>query len=167
MSPRVAAILPALWLLAACRSVAPAEAPIITPDRDVTYPDGRPIADPRFAAALVMPDGETRLFDDIGRLVIHAVNETGAAAWVYDYDTAAPIPAADAHFVAARDTVTPRGSGLLAVGSAERAEQLARETGGRVLAWADLPAYLQAAAEAPPPAPPPSGDDTLEADGLR
>ena len=171
MTNRAVLLLLLLLLPASCGTVPPASSapPEIIAGRSTAHPDGRIITDLRFAASLTVPAAETIFFDDIGRLVgyLAAHDATDPAAWVYDYDSLAPIPAATAHYVAARDAVTPRGSGLLAVGDAARAEALARATGGRVLTWADLPGYLAAAAGAPPPAPPPQQDNVQEVDGLR
>ncbi len=123
---------------------------------DMTYPEGRLVTDPRFAAVLITATGETRLFDDIGRMVIQraAADQPIVAVWVRDYETADWLPGETALFVGSPNLVTPRGSGLLAVGSAERAQQLARELSGQVLAVTELPTYTTAG---PALSPPPSG----------
>lgn len=148
-------------LLAACGPDAPgASGP---PDVDwataTTYPDGRAIAEPRFAAALIAQTGETFLFDDIGRLVTEAtqVDDPSGLLWVRDYESESWLDAATAVYVASPRLVTPRGSGLLAVGDVERARVLAQELGGRVFAFDQLAGYLAAAAAAAPP--PPGGLD--------
>jgi nitrous oxide reductase accessory protein NosL len=143
-------------LLAACRPD-PARR-VGPPDVDwtaaTTYPDGRAITEPRFAAARIAETGETYLFDDIGRLV-SASEQAGDASglWVRDYEVGGWLDAATAVYVASPRLVTPRGSGLLAVGDVERAWELARQLGGRVFDFDQLAGYLAAAAAAPPPAP--------------
>lgn len=143
--------------------------PIVVFGSDTTYPDGRTLVDPRFAAAFITANGEWRLFDDIGRMVLQraVAGQEIAATWVHDYESDLWLPAESAYFVASINLVTPRGSGLLAVHSPERADQLARELSGEVLALTAVPAYL--AAGAADPLPQPSGGlelgGLLEADG--
>lgn len=121
----------------------------------LTYPDGRPLGNPRFAAAVVTTGGELRLFDDIGRMAGH-LPEAGddvAAVWVIDYDTGAWLDAADATYVGSANLVTPRGSGLLAAATPESARRLARELSGTVLALDEIAAYLATASADPLPEP--------------
>lgn len=125
--------------------------PVIRVGQDTSYPDGRPIEDGRFVASLVTATGEVRRFDDIGRLPAQVADpaEPVAAAWVYDYETAEPVAAQAAFYVGSLNLVTPRGSGLLAVSTADRARVLANLNAGQVLAWEELPGYLIAARDAP------------------
>lgn len=124
----------------------PPAGPALPPTLDLTIapttPDGRPVSDPRFAAVLVTAQGETRLYDDIGRLVAQLAAQPVAAAWVRDYERATWLPAETAVYVASPNLVTPRGSGLLAVTTPEQALLLARTLGGRTLVWDELPTYM-------------------------
>lgn len=170
-------------ILVACVSPPASPIPTVTPqptpdisrppDIDLTtattYPDGRPITDQRFAGVQVVVNGDVRVFDDIGRMVIQqmASSQEIAASWVRDYEEEVWIPANEAVFVGSANLVTPRGSGLLAVDSAERAILLARTLGGRTLTWVEIGEYL---ADGSSDAPLPSSDGSglgglLEVDG--
>jgi nitrous oxide reductase accessory protein NosL len=126
---------------------------------DTTTPDGRTINDPRFAAILVTNSGEISRFDDIGRMLANyqLSEEPIATAWVYDFELEIPIPAESAIYVASPNLVTPRGSGLLAVTDADRADVMATQNRGRVLIWDELPGYLTTAFETLPVSPPSTG----------
>ncbi|MFO7664624.1 MAG: hypothetical protein R6X18_18835 [Chloroflexota bacterium] len=126
---------------------------------DTTSPDGRTIDDPRFAAILVTTSGDTSRFDDIGRMLASYLlsEEPIIAAWVYDFELEIPIPAESAIFVASPTLVTPRGSGLLAVSDADRADILVLQNRGQILTWDELPDYMTTAFETLPVSPPSTG----------
>jgi hypothetical protein len=153
-----------LLCLTACSTVdteAPAvlEPPAINFGVDTTTSDGRVITDPRFAAAFVTASGVTGRFDDIGRMLGNYLlwDEPIVTAWVYDFESELPIPVESAVFVASPSLVTPRGSGLLAVSDADRANILAIQNNGHVLTWHELPGYLTSAYESRPMSPPSTG----------
>lgn len=127
------------------------EPPAITAGVDLTYPDGRVIEDLRYAAVYRAAGAEIRRFDDIGRMMTFLSQETEPVSiyWVFDFDKAEPVNADTAYYIASPKLVTPRGSGIIAVADPERAAQLARENGGRVLGWEELDDYLAAVPEIP------------------
>lgn len=137
-----------LILFGCARSPGAEGLPAYEPGVTTTYPDRRTINDPRTAAAFVTQAGDVRWFDDIGRLLSHAAGggEAPATMWVHDYEKEVWLRADAARYVASPTLVTPRGSGIIAVGSDEAAGRLALATSGRVLTFEELPGYLAAAA---------------------
>lgn len=119
----VAARVPALaaaLALAVCTACAPARPEPIAIDtrNDACSWCRMAISDPRFAAQLVAPSMEPRLFDDIGCLRDYLTGGAqvpeGAAAFVADHGTRAWVPAARAVYRQVENRATPMGSGLVA-----------------------------------------------------
>lgn len=87
---------------------------------------GMLISDPRFAAALLTVEGESRKYDDIGCLLddyVHAGLKVGEI-YVHDYNTNEWLNAKTAFFVQS-DIHTPMASGLVAFGDRASAEKFA------------------------------------------
>lgn len=98
------------------------------------------INEARYAAAYVKPDGEARLFDDIGGMVasIDEAAEDVAVFWVHDYDTEEWLKADEAFYVESDDLVTPMGFGIIAFADPNRAEEWAAEQAGTVRSYSEL-----------------------------
>ncbi len=108
------------------------------------------INEARYAAAYVTPDGEPRLFDDIGGMAAHidealddgapedGVPEDVAVYWVHDYDTEEWLKAEEAFYVESEDLATPMGFGIVAFAVRERAEEWAAEQGGTLRSYSEL-----------------------------
>jgi copper chaperone NosL len=128
-----------LILLVACgRGPDLDEPPDIRYGADVCDRCAMIINEARYAAAYVIPDGETRLFDDIGGMVAYndEVAEDVAVFWVHDYDTEEWLKADEAYFAKSEELLTPMGFGIVAFASQERAVD-----------WAGEPALLQSYSE--------------------
>ncbi len=147
--------------LAACQTAEPldlTQPPEIVAGVSTTFGEEVIIEDLQFAAAYYTVDGQARLFDDAGRMVTH-LDESEvdvASSWVADYDTGILLPANEAIFVVSPTLVTPRGTGTIALATLERAQKVALQNQGQVIALAALPAFYAAAAEfnaLPLPAP--------------
>lgn len=130
--------------------------PTLPPEIDfasaTTYPDGPPVADERFAGVLIVENGDVRLFDDIGRMVTYQMlsSQGITGVWVRDYEHDRWIAAEDATFVGSTNLVTPRGSGLLAVDSVERALLLVLQLNGRTLTYDEIAPYMVEGLTDPP-----------------
>jgi copper chaperone NosL len=87
---------------------------------------GMIISDPKFAAALLTTDRESRKYDDIGCMLDDYVQYglNVAASYVHDYNSEAWLDAKAAFFVEA-DVHTPMASGLVAFGERAAAEAFA------------------------------------------
>jgi copper chaperone NosL len=98
------------------------------------------VEDRRYAAGYRLENGAAHKFDDIGDMVLFLPMEKSkiASIWVRSVEEDRWLPAADAFFVQSVRIESPMGSGLAAVAGRERAEALARETGGEVLTWQQL-----------------------------
>ena len=76
------------------------------------------VSDPRFAAQVVAPSEEPKLFDDLGCLKDWlkggAKPASGAIAYVADHRTRAWVRAVDAVYARVPQLSTPMGSGLVA-----------------------------------------------------
>jgi copper chaperone NosL len=95
------------------------------------------ISDARFAAQVVGPREEPRLFDDIGCLRDWldggAEVPPRAVAWVADHRTRAWVRAAEASYARVPGLATPMASGLVAHASAASREADPEAAGGAVL----------------------------------
>ena len=121
-------------LLSACSATGSSGGPPdIVYGRHICLECGMIISEERVAAAYEW-EGEDRVFDDIGDMLIHGkdAGEPGAStpAWVHDYGTAAWIAAATAWFVSGEGIVTPMGRGIIAFASRTAAEEFASRAGG-------------------------------------
>lgn len=91
------------------------------------------ISEARFAAGYYDASSQPRLFDDIGCLIRYtrAQRTVPHTVWVHDYeDDHSWIPAPDAHFVASSNLQTAMGSGIVALRSRARAQELAASVSG-------------------------------------
>lgn len=92
-----------------------------------------------FAAEAVTPAGAVHFFDDIGCLARWTEEQPPPPAtglFVVDYGSGEWLDAKGARYVRAEKLETPMASGLVAFGSADRAQAEATKLGGRVVDWA-------------------------------
>jgi copper chaperone NosL len=136
----VAALLPA-----ACGGGGAIEPPQIRYGEDVCVECMMIISDERSASAYLHRDDRgriaTKLFDDIGDMLIHAATHTedDVVAWyVHDYQSREWLDATTAVYVHSDAIHTPMAMGLAAVADGAAAEALAASTEGEVLTWQDL-----------------------------
>ena len=97
---------------------------------------GMLIDEPRFAAAMLLANGETRKFDDIGEMMMYHMdhpNETVEAWFVHDYGTEEWVRGEEAYFVMAEVIHSPMGSGVAAFAEEGDAAALAEEHGVAVM----------------------------------
>lgn len=104
------------------------------------------------AAAYRLPDGDLRVFDDLGDMVLYhrLNNEDVHIFWVHDFQTGEWMHAPDAFFVATDDLVTPMGHGIAAFTYEAGAKYLSDEHDAPIYRWnelladplADLPRHL-------------------------
>jgi copper chaperone NosL len=119
--------------------------PEIAYDFDTCSACGMLISEPRFAAATLLENGETRKFDDIGEMVVYHMdhpNEVVQAWFVHDYGTEEWVRGEGAYFVMASGIDSPMGSGVAAFGEEGDAEALAEEYGVAVMDMDDLRAAV-------------------------
>lgn len=116
------------------------QTPPIRYGRDVCAQCGMIISEARFASAYITKQGDWRLFDDIGDMLefYKTHREDVAVFWVHDYERDEWLKAASAFFVKSSTLPTPMGHGIVAVGSRERAEQLARQAQGQLFTFTEL-----------------------------
>jgi copper chaperone NosL len=128
-----AVLLIAVWAGAcAARAAGP---PVIVIDRSACSRCGMLISEHVHAAAIRMPDGSDRLFDDIGCLVSAArdLPSNGIRFWFHDATDGSWIEGVSPAFVVSDSLRTPMGGGILAYRTREAAEQSGRRHPGRVL----------------------------------
>lgn len=129
-------------LLSACSTTdSSGSPPDIVYGRHICLECGMIITDERVAAAYEW-EGEDRLFDDIGDMLIYG-NRTGeldtaTRVWVHDYDTATWIDALTASFVSGTDMTAHMGRGIVAFATSAAAERFLAVGGGDLLTWDDL-----------------------------
>jgi len=133
----------ALWILSialALAACAPASAepqpPEIAYGLDTCDACGMIIDEPRFASALLLENGETRKFDDIGDMFesVDAHPDQPARAWfVHDYDSEKWMRGETAFYVFSASIASPMGHGIAAFGEKASAETFAASMAGRVL----------------------------------
>jgi copper chaperone NosL len=114
--------------------------PEIRYGEDICYQCGMIISEPRFAAAYVTRQGISKIFDDIGELLIH-FDESGddvVVFWVHDYEDGTWIRATEAYFIENQNVITPMGHGLIAFHNVDHAEALAAKLGTRSLSFDQL-----------------------------
>ena len=94
----------------------PNSPPEIYYGEDVCVECGMIINEPKYAAAYYTSDGEAKIFDDLGGLCIHYLENEDEAAniWAHDYGTEEWINAVDATFVVADQIYTPMAFGFVA-----------------------------------------------------
>jgi copper chaperone NosL len=135
----VLALLLAL-LAAGCNQVNMDAPPEIVYGRDICSRCGMIIEDARFAAAYMTTEGEPRIFDDIGDMLVHQLEkgEMVHVHWVHDYETEAWLRAEAAFFVQTTDIHTPMGYGLVALAEEGRATAVALRHNGRVFTFNEI-----------------------------
>jgi copper chaperone NosL len=94
------------------------------------------VSEERFAAAYVTPAGDVRRFDDLGCLTAFLVErpEEVAEVWVHDHETRAWVRGRQAWF-ARTESITPMGTGIVAVSDEARARTLVSPARGDVLGY--------------------------------
>ena len=91
------------------------------------------INEPQFAAAYLVQNGDPRLFDDIGDMVIH-LQKSGdrpVAVYVHDYEHQHWFDASGAHFVRSARIATPMGHGIVALENGQSPRSLPARRGAR------------------------------------
>lgn len=103
------------------------------------------INEPRFAAAYLTEEGDSRRFDDIGEMLLSAYqrDDNVRAYWVHDFDSEEWVDAAQAQYVHNPDLMTPMGWGLAAFAAADAAQDYSAENGLAVLTFAELQEQIQ------------------------
>ena len=105
-------------LLAACTpAAAEPQPPEIAYGQDLCAGCGMIISDAKFAAALLTSKNEALKFDDIGDMVLYALDhpDTQPKAWfVHDYESETWIRGETAYYVVLPAGNSPMGSGLTA-----------------------------------------------------
>lgn len=97
------------------------------------------VDDPGRAAQWLEPGGKARLFDEPGCLVawLEAQPDLPGEAFFGDADETGWVPAAEAIFIL-NGPSTGMGFDIVAYRSRDRAAQVAREFGGKLMDWTDL-----------------------------
>ena len=128
----------ALTILAACGAQPPDPAPPdITYGQELCTVCGMLISEPRFAAALILEDGDPVLFDDAGEMFRYP--QQGVRAWfVHDYGSEAWIHAREATYVVHPSIASPMGTGLAAFEQAADAQALAASFGAGLRSFDQL-----------------------------
>ena len=134
-----------LWLVLLALAVGCARSPSYAPPtvqlgEDICAECGMSLVDERFIAAYVREDGEARLFDDIGDMLLYHKKhqEKVQVFYVRDYDRKSWLKAEAATFVLSPQIQSPMGWGLAAFEDRARAEAFAREVKGEVLSFQEL-----------------------------
>ncbi|VAW43418.1 hypothetical protein MNBD_CHLOROFLEXI01-2856 [hydrothermal vent metagenome] len=138
---RVLIGLTAVFLLAACgRDVNLEEPPEIRYGEDICEQCGMIISEARYAASYVTTDGNVRLFDDVGGMLVYDLNnqEDVHVYWTHDLNTEEWIKADEAIYVLNDELATPMGWGLATFANTIDAERFIAENGGALTTWGDL-----------------------------
>jgi len=127
-------------LLAACAPTSSNEPqpPDIAYGQDLCDACGMVIDQPKFAAASVLKNGETRKFDDIGDMIAYHMDHPDqqvAAYFVHDYRTEKWVRAEKAFFIVDERIQSPMGHGLVAFGDQAAADEFAATLGATVLTF--------------------------------
>ena len=123
-------------LIAACTGSGEPQPPQIAYGRDMCAQCGMTVDDERFASALVMQDGKTRIFDDAGEMIMYVAGhpgETVRAWYVHDYTTKAWVNGEKATYVVSEKVSSPMGTGVAAFAERAAAESFGKEMDGKVL----------------------------------
>ena len=133
--------LTAVILLAACGGESNLEAPPeIRYGEDICEQCGMIINEARYAASYTTTAGDVRLFDDVGGMLLHDVQnqEDVHVYWVHDFNSEEWVKAETAVYVLNDDLASPMGWGLAAFAKTADAEQFMAENGGILTTWDDL-----------------------------
>ena len=103
------------------------------------------INEPRFAAAYLTAENESRRFDDIGEMLLsaHQRDDNVRAFWVHDFQSEEWVDAAEAHYVHNPDLMTPMGWGLAAFAAAGDAQDYSAANDLAVLTFTKLQEQIQ------------------------
>lgn len=103
------------------------------------------ISEERFAAGYLTQDGEEWIFDDIGGMFQHHLQqqEDVMAFFVHDYEDRTWIRAETAHYVISKELPTPMLFGIVAYAESEKAELIASRSDGEVLTFDEVMVYYQ------------------------
>lgn len=127
--------------------------PVIHYGEDICEFCGMIVSEERFAAGYLLPDGEERIFDDIGDMVQAYRQEEAevTALFVHDYTEHTWIRAETAFYVQSDHLTTPMLSGLAAFASREAANEAGLS--GPVMTFDELLAHFT---------PPMNGMDAMD-----
>lgn len=135
-------------VLAACApSNAEPTPPAIVYGQDVCDTCGMIISEPKFASALVLEDGSSLKFDDLGDMFVHHMDHPNlkVKAWfVHDYGTEEWIRGETAFYVASASIKAPMNGGLAAFAQRPEADAFAQQLGGeaKVLTFDEARAHV-------------------------
>jgi len=136
-----------IGLLTACGSSADASPvpPQIHYGEDVCEFCGMIVSEERFAAGYLTTDGQEAIFDDIGDMVQHYLDNDGniAAIFVHDYNDHSWIKAETAIYVKSQNLPTPMLSGIAAFAHQEQASAFADTQDGKIFNFEELLADYQ------------------------
>ena len=138
-----------LWVLAGCTASATAngepQPPEILYGHDLCDSCGMVIDDPRFAAATLLKNDETRKFDDLGDMMIYHMEhpDLQVVAWfVHDAVGEHWIRAETAFFVVNLKQASPMGHGSLAFEDEPAAQEYAAEYEGEVVNFDEFKLHI-------------------------
>ena len=119
--------------------------PEIVYGQDVCELCGMIISEGRFAAAILLTDGRSLIFDEIGDMLVYQMDhpEAQVKAWfVHDYPSEAWIRGETAYFVKSASLKTPMAGGIAAFEKMDAAEAFATEWDGIVFSLDELRAQV-------------------------
>jgi copper chaperone NosL len=136
----IALILTGLSVIACSSEVDLLATPEIAYGEVICEQCGMIISEEGQAAAYRLPDGDLRIFDDLGDMVLYyrLNGEDVHIFWVHDFQTGEWMHADDAFFVATDDLNTPMGHGIAAFKYETGAEHLSEEHGAPIYRWNEL-----------------------------
>jgi copper chaperone NosL len=129
------------FVMAACGTGSADGPPDINYGRDICVQCNMIISEIGHAAAYRLDDGEEKVFDGIGEMVLHGREQdefSRAEAWIHDYRSEEWVKAEDAFYVPTRSVSSPMGHGVFGFSDQQRAYEFATEVGGEVIDWATV-----------------------------
>ncbi len=130
----------AIMLMSACSNEA-AEPVEIDPKTDTCANCNMSVADNQHATEIILTDGKTFVFDDIGCMFKWTDDNEDKdieKTFVRDYHSKEWIEVEDSHFVYGEDIKTPMSFNVISFEDQSNAEEFAKESGGNVLSYDDL-----------------------------
>lgn len=127
---RITAIAMILCLTLACSTSV--DVPQVVVDESVCSECGMLVSDLGFAAAVRLPDGSEKVFDDPVCLLRFASTADAKRVWVHDHATDVWITGDQAVFIKQSKVRGPMGGDLLAAPDEQSARRAAVELGGSV-----------------------------------